>query len=86
MPVIAFREIAERIEAGFASGTLKKDELSWDVTEFLEVPEIAQEYPIMFLRDLSLEAGFDWRAPIVWFEKERKAAQPGATDNPGNAQ
>ena len=66
---ISFQDLRELILRNIADGKLKKEELSWEIAEFLEEPKIAFEYPILFLKMLAPEVGFDWRAVIAKYEE-----------------
>ena len=66
---ISFQDLREMILRKIAEGKLKKEELSWEIDEFLEEPKIAFEYPILFLKLIALEVGFDWRAVIANYEE-----------------
>lgn len=66
---ITFQELRELILRKIAEEKLKKEELSWDIDEFLEEPKIAFEYPILFLKLIAPEVGFDWRAVVAHYEE-----------------
>ncbi|ATC63379.1 hypothetical protein CMV30_05100 [Nibricoccus aquaticus] len=65
---LSFQDLHEMILRKISDGELKKDELSWDIDEFLEAPTIGFEYPILFLKLISPEVGFDWREVVAKYE------------------
>lgn len=65
---ISFQDLRELILQKIAEGKLKKEELSWEIDEFLEEPKIGFEYPISFLKLIAPEVGFDWREVIAKYE------------------
>lgn len=65
---ISFQDLRDVILRKIAAGKLKKEELSWEIDEFLEDPKIGFEYPILFLKWLGPEVGFDWREVIAKYE------------------
>jgi hypothetical protein len=67
---ISFQDLRELILRRIAEGKLTKEELSWEIDEFLEEPTIGFEYPISFLKLISPEVGFDWREVIAKYETE----------------
>ena len=64
----SFPELAELIRRGFTEGRLQEDRIGWDLSEFWEEPMIAMEYPVLFLRIVGEDVGFDWRAPILYYQ------------------
>lgn len=79
----SFEHVASLIAEAISAERIQKEDLSWDIDEFFEEPSIAAEYPILFFRQIGEDVGFDWRAPILGYERRTKAAQPARPDNAG---
>lgn len=65
---INLEEVRELIVDKLEASEIHQDELSWDIEEFLDKPEVALEYPLFFLKLLGSEIGFDWRAVVANYE------------------
>ena len=79
---LSFAELAVLIRREIASGRITEDRIGWDLSEFWEEPMIAMEYPVSFLKIVGEDVGFDWRRPLLYYQRN---AEPGAAPNGGPA-
>jgi len=65
---LSFPELAELIRRVIAEGRLQEDRIGWDLSELWEEPMIAMEYPVLFLKIVGEDVGFDWRRLILYYQ------------------
>ena len=68
-----FQELRNMTEVWMKQGNRKED-LSWEIDEILKDPSVADQNPVIFLKDLGNDIGFDWRS----FLHDSKAQQVAA--------
>lgn len=78
---LSFPELAAFIRRHIAEGRVEEDRIGWDLSEFWEEPMIAMEYPVSFLKVVGEDVGFDWRRPLLFYQR---AAEPAASPNDGS--
>ncbi|WFB35234.1 helix-turn-helix transcriptional regulator [Kiritimatiellota bacterium B12222] len=57
----SFKDLSNRIQSWIDDGN-RKESLSWEVDQLLLDPKLAEDNPIIFLKDLGKDIGFDWRS------------------------
>jgi hypothetical protein len=72
---LSFPELAELIRRGIAEGRLHEDRIGWDLSELWVEPMIALEYPVLFLKIVGKDVGFDWRRPILYYQNTASGAR-----------
>jgi hypothetical protein len=77
---LSFPELAVFIRHQIAEGRVAEEQIGWDLSEFWEEPMIAMEYPVSFLKIVGEDVGFDWRRPLLFYQRN---AEPGAAPNGG---
>jgi len=71
-----FPQLAILIRNQIAEGRVVESDIGWDLSEFWEEPMIAMEYPVLFLKILGEDVGFDWRRPILYYQGNTKPSSP----------
>jgi len=79
---LSFQELAGFIRERIVQGRVDEAKIGWDLCEFWEEPMIALEYPVSFLKIIGEDVGFDWRRPLLFYQK---TAEPDASPNGGPA-
>ena len=80
---LSFPQLATLIRNQIAEGRVVESDIGWDLSEFWEEPMIAMEYPVLFLKILGEDIGFDWRRPILYYQGNTKSSSPR---NPAHGQ
>lgn len=79
---LSFPELAAFIQGEITNGRIVEDRIGWDLSEFWEEPMIVMEYPISFLKIVGEDVGFDWRGPLLYYQRN---AESGAAPDSGPA-
>jgi hypothetical protein len=75
---LSFPELAALIRREITNGRIIEDRIGWELSEFWEEPMIAMEYPVSFLKIVGEDVGFDWRRPLLNYQRN---AEPSAGPN-----
>jgi hypothetical protein len=71
---LSFPDLAAFIRHQIAEGRVAEEQIGWDLSEFWEEPMIAMEYPVSFLKIVGEDVGFDWRRPLLFYQRNAEGA------------